>query len=103
VCAETLEKWPLFGSSFFAVTRVANDPRERREYILALNKHGVHFLDLVTHVSAQSHFKRQFHAMFLSQRRSHTVKASNFGHIENFGLYFFPRGLDIMKMRPTEK
>ncbi|CAG0888186.1 unnamed protein product, partial [Cyprideis torosa] len=45
---EILQKWPLFGSSFFAIKRVA-DPREKNEYILALNKHGVHFLDLVTH------------------------------------------------------
>ncbi|CAG0891500.1 unnamed protein product [Darwinula stevensoni] len=45
---EILQKWPLFGSSFFAIKRVA-DPREKSEYILALNKQGVHFLDLVTH------------------------------------------------------
>lgn len=48
--AEVLEKWPLFGSSFFAIRREA-DPSERSEHILALNKNGVHFLDVMTHVS----------------------------------------------------
>ncbi|XP_050694860.1 unconventional myosin-XV-like isoform X6 [Eriocheir sinensis] len=45
---EILQSWPLFGSSFFAVKRVM-EPKERTDYILALNKNGVHFLDLVTH------------------------------------------------------
>jgi len=45
---EVLQKWPLFGSSFFAVRRVS-DPAERSEHILALNKNGVHFLDVMTH------------------------------------------------------
>jgi len=45
---EVLEKWPLFGSSFFAIRREA-DPSERSEHILALNKNGVHFLDVMTH------------------------------------------------------
>ncbi|XP_049851037.1 unconventional myosin-XV isoform X4 [Schistocerca gregaria] len=45
---DILSKWPLFGSSFFAVKRVS-DPKERSEHILALNRHGVHFIDLVTH------------------------------------------------------
>ncbi|XP_065559306.1 unconventional myosin-XV-like isoform X1 [Artemia franciscana] len=45
---EILQKWPLFGSSFFAVKRVA-EPGERAEHILALNKRGVHFLDVITH------------------------------------------------------
>ncbi|CAB3362581.1 Hypothetical predicted protein [Cloeon dipterum] len=45
---ELLSKWPLFGSSFFAVKRVS-DPKERSDHILALNRHGVHFLDLMTH------------------------------------------------------
>jgi len=48
--AEVLEKWSLFGSSFFAIRREA-DPSERSEHILALNKNGVHFLDVMTHVS----------------------------------------------------
>ena len=47
--SETLSHWPLFGSSFFAVKRTS-DPKERGEHILALNRHGVHFIDLVTHV-----------------------------------------------------
>jgi len=47
--AEILEKWPLFGSSFFAVRR-DSDPAERSVHILALNRNGVHFLDVITHV-----------------------------------------------------
>jgi hypothetical protein len=50
VFTEVLEKWPLFGSSFFAVRRDA-DPAERSESILALNRNGVHFLDVISHVS----------------------------------------------------
>ncbi|XP_059488252.1 unconventional myosin-XV isoform X3 [Neocloeon triangulifer] len=45
---DLLSKWPLFGSSFFAVKRLS-DPKERSDHILALNRHGVHFLDLITH------------------------------------------------------
>jgi myosin-15 len=45
---EILSVWPLFGSSFFAVRR-EGDPREGSEHILALNKNGVSFLDLITH------------------------------------------------------
>jgi hypothetical protein len=32
-----------------------SEPKERAEHILALNRHGVHFIDLVTHVS---HFRQ---------------------------------------------
>lgn len=42
---EILSKWPLFGSSFFAVKRSGD------QQILALNRTGVHFLHIVTHVS----------------------------------------------------
>ncbi|KAF0289480.1 Unconventional myosin-XV [Amphibalanus amphitrite] len=45
---EILERWPLFGSSFFAVSRVT-ESREAVDHILALNRGGVHFLDSVTH------------------------------------------------------
>jgi len=45
---QILSQWQLFGSSFFAVRR-DSDPIEGSEHILALNKHGVHFLDLITH------------------------------------------------------
>ena len=45
---QILAQWQLFGSSFFAVRR-DSDPSEGSEHILALNKHGVHFLDLITH------------------------------------------------------
>eukprot|EP00096_Caligus_rogercresseyi_P003786 TRINITY_DN1738_c0_g1_i1.p1 TRINITY_DN1738_c0_g1~~TRINITY_DN1738_c0_g1_i1.p1 ORF type:complete len:676 (+),score=219.02 TRINITY_DN1738_c0_g1_i1:1582-3609(+) len=55
-----LTDWPLFGSSFFAVTRLTDaqgskgpdvefSPHEEEE-LLALNKDGVSFLDQVTHV-----------------------------------------------------
>jgi myosin XV len=54
-----LSKWPLFGSSFFAVKRVFGDdigaiPDDDsgamwRELILALNFRGVLFLDSNTH------------------------------------------------------
>merc|ERR1719429_742642 len=45
---EILSAWPMFGSSFFAVRREA-EPKEGSEHILALNKNGVAFLDLITH------------------------------------------------------
>lgn len=52
--AEILEKWLLFGSSFFPVVRDADrnsrDLVDRSEYIMALNRNGVHFLDVMTHV-----------------------------------------------------
>ncbi|KAK0170258.1 hypothetical protein PV328_010838 [Microctonus aethiopoides] len=47
---EILSKWPLFGSSFFAVKRVPENGKEKGgDHILALNRHGVHFIDLITH------------------------------------------------------
>lgn len=48
--AEILSKWPLFGSSFFAVKRVPEGKEKGSDHILALNRHGVHFIDLITHV-----------------------------------------------------
>ncbi|XP_075232051.1 unconventional myosin 10A isoform X3 [Lycorma delicatula] len=45
---ELLSKWPLFGSSFFAVKRGGD------QQILALNRSGVHFLHLVTHETLSS-------------------------------------------------
>uniref|UniRef100_A0A0C9R272 Myo15a_0 protein n=2 Tax=Fopius arisanus TaxID=64838 RepID=A0A0C9R272_9HYME len=47
---EILSKWPLFGSSFFGVTRVPEPGKEKvGDHILALNRHGVHFIDSITH------------------------------------------------------
>ncbi|XP_026670463.1 unconventional myosin-XV [Ceratina calcarata] len=46
---EILWKWPLFGSSFFAVKRVPEGKEKGGEHLLALNRHGVHFIDLITH------------------------------------------------------
>ncbi|XP_014248612.2 unconventional myosin-XV isoform X2 [Cimex lectularius] len=40
---ELLSKWPLFGSSFFAVKRSGD------QQILALNRTGVHFIHIITH------------------------------------------------------
>ena len=36
-------------TSHFPQVRRDSDPMEGSEHILALNKHGVHFLDLITH------------------------------------------------------
>ncbi|KAF2892985.1 hypothetical protein ILUMI_13189 [Ignelater luminosus] len=46
---QVLSNWPLFGSSFFAIKRVSGDIENWMEYILALNRTGVHFLDMTTH------------------------------------------------------
>lgn len=46
---EILSKWTLFGSSFFAVKRVPEGKEKGSDHILALNRHGVHFIDLITH------------------------------------------------------
>lgn len=48
---QVLSRWPLFGSSFFAVRRVsgAAGPGEWREHVLALNRRGVHLLEPATH------------------------------------------------------
>lgn len=74
-CLDILQKWPLFGSCFFAVKvrqllintksdfqnlnwigicvhlQWIRGDTQHPEHILALNKDGVHFLDVVTHVS----------------------------------------------------
>lgn len=53
---QVLSRWPLFGSSFFAVRRVSGGGSgggggggEWREYVLALNRRGVHLLHPATH------------------------------------------------------
>lgn len=47
---QVLSNWQLFGSSFFAVKRVlSGDVDKWQEHILALNRSGVHFLDLTSH------------------------------------------------------
>lgn len=47
---QVLSNWQLFGSSFFAVKRVlSGDVDNWQEHILALNRSGVHFLDLTSH------------------------------------------------------
>lgn len=45
---QVLSNWSLFGSSFFAVKRVLGD-NDWQEHILALNRNGVHFLDMSSH------------------------------------------------------
>ncbi|XP_057659116.1 myosin-VIIa [Diorhabda carinulata] len=46
---QVLTNWSLFGSSFFAVKKVLGENDNWQEHILALNKNGVHFLDMNTH------------------------------------------------------
>lgn len=47
---QVLSRWPLFGSSFFAVRRVSGGGgAEWREHVLALNRRGVHLLHTHTH------------------------------------------------------
>ncbi|GAB6020238.1 Unconventional myosin-XV [Chamberlinius hualienensis] len=48
---EILQTWPLFGSSFFAVKRIGD--KETGDVIMALNRNGVHFLDVITHETLQ--------------------------------------------------
>ncbi|EFA08775.2 hypothetical protein TcasGA2_TC006465 [Tribolium castaneum] len=50
---QILSNWPLFGSSFFAVKRVSGDLENWQEHILALNRSGVHFLDMTSHETLQ--------------------------------------------------
>ncbi|KAL3274438.1 hypothetical protein HHI36_015826 [Cryptolaemus montrouzieri] len=49
---QVLSNWPLFGSSFFAVKRITGE-NEWKEHILALNRGGVYFLDMITHETIQ--------------------------------------------------
>lgn len=50
---QVLSNWQLFGSSFFAVKRVTGELDNWQEHILALNRTGVHFLDMMTHETLQ--------------------------------------------------
>lgn len=79
-CLDILHKWPLFGSCFFAVKvwhiafkilfrltlffsllqRIQNDSHTHPDHILALNADGVHFLDMVSHVSVTTLLTKQF-------------------------------------------
>ncbi|KRX63935.1 Unconventional myosin-XV [Trichinella sp. T9] len=45
---DLLQTWPLFGSTFFYIPSVS-DPRAKGECLMALNRHGVQFLDMHTH------------------------------------------------------
>ncbi|XP_003378742.1 putative MyTH4 domain protein [Trichinella spiralis] len=45
---DLLQTWPLFGSTFFYIPSVS-DPRAKGECLMALNRHGVQFLDIHTH------------------------------------------------------
>ncbi|XP_074649564.1 unconventional myosin-XV-like [Tubulanus polymorphus] len=53
VFLEMLSKWKLFGSKFFKIMSVA-DPRVPDECLLAINKHGIHFLNSIDHVTYAS-------------------------------------------------
>lgn len=62
-CLDCLSKWPLFGSCFFAVKHcVEYNATDFPEYILALNRNGAYFLDIITHVSMPfsqfSHYRK---------------------------------------------
>ncbi|KAI1292214.1 Unconventional myosin-XV [Halotydeus destructor] len=46
---DILQKWPLFGSCFFAIKRLQSDSITQVDNILALNRDGVHFLHPITH------------------------------------------------------
>lgn len=51
-CLDCLSKWQLFGSCFFAIKHcVEYNSTDFPEYILALNRNGSYFLDIITHVS----------------------------------------------------
>ena len=51
-CLDCLSKWSLFGSCFFAVRHCVDyNSTDFPEYILALNRNGTYFLDIITHVS----------------------------------------------------
>ncbi|XP_050682960.1 unconventional myosin-XV [Leptidea sinapis] len=69
---QVLSRWPLFGSSFFAVRRVSEagagagaGAGEWREYVLALNRRGVHLLHPHTH-ETDTHWP---HADLISTRK----------------------------------
>ena len=60
-CLDCLSKWPLFGSCFFAVKHcVEYNATDFPEYILALNRSGAYFLDIITHVSIAGHLGKFF-------------------------------------------
>nr|XP_034311051.1 unconventional myosin-XV isoform X10 [Crassostrea gigas] len=46
---DILSRWPLFGSTFFSIRNPPTQPAIKGECILAVNKHGIHFLSLDTH------------------------------------------------------
>ncbi|KFD55371.1 hypothetical protein M513_03711 [Trichuris suis] len=45
---DLLQTWPLFGSIFFYIPGLS-DPRVKGECLLALNRYGAQFLDIVSH------------------------------------------------------
>ncbi|KAG9509056.1 Unconventional myosin-XV, partial [Fragariocoptes setiger] len=57
-CLNILQKWPLFGSCFFAIKHVHSDQPKCADRILALNKQGIHMLDVQTHETVHMfHYK----------------------------------------------
>ncbi|CAF4869794.1 unnamed protein product [Pieris macdunnoughi] len=64
---QVLSRWALFGSSFFAVRRVGGGGTggEWREFVLALNRRGVHLLHPHTH-DTDTHWP---HAELISTRK----------------------------------
>lgn len=56
-----LEEWPLFGSTFFFLPHVS-DSRVKGESLLAVNKAGLQFLNILTHVSKVGEGGERFYA-----------------------------------------
>ncbi|XP_064594768.1 unconventional myosin-XV-like isoform X2 [Liolophura sinensis] len=68
---EILSRWMLFGSTFFNVKSV---PQVSGECLLAVNKHGVNFLDKSSHESVMSYSFSEI----LSTRRYRSDSGTNF-------------------------
>lgn len=52
---DIVRHWPLFGSSFFAIKFIQRDLIQPMDFILALNKFGIHMLDLSSHETIHSY------------------------------------------------
>ncbi|XP_078318920.1 unconventional myosin-XV-like isoform X3 [Crassostrea virginica] len=71
---EILSRWPLFGSTFFSIRNPPTQPAIIGECILAVNKHGIHFLSLDTHETILQYSFSEV----LSTRRYRSDNGDNF-------------------------
>ncbi|XP_056017857.1 unconventional myosin-XV-like isoform X8 [Ostrea edulis] len=71
---DILSRWPLFGSTFFSIRNPPTQPVIKGECILAVNKHGIHFLSLDTH---ETILKYSFSEV-LSTRRYRSDNGDNY-------------------------